>query len=518
MKQWIEILRKHGAADAAALPARKAAMLQDGIERIADDNGNAVYVRSLQQSAGVVYAVVRDAGRRAVLALGSGAFDSPFEAPVERVEGYHAQLIEPTPANTTALHQLFPFTRPVSLRDRRTTFGMGDRLGRATPGHLRAARNYALAPVLAQQSMRELDFTGRTFADVVADASFAVFQEGYSGGYGADGDHLKTIEAIDSALAVHMPMITLDLTEVMRPEVADWPQSKINTGFAALSADFQARVESEYAGRSFNLDSETVVRISADEARLCAVMYGPALDFSQVVNDHLKQKTGNAYDLEISIDETTTPTLPSHHLFIAAELQRRGVTVNSLAPRFIGEFQKGIDYIGDTVEFERQLIVHCRIAEHFGMYKISVHSGSDKFSVYPHVGRHTGGRLHLKTAGTSWLESLRVVAACEPAFYRAIHRKAFEYFSEARKQYNITADIDAIAEVGSKNDLELPEFLNDPNCRQLLHISYGGLLRDREIRDRFFALLHSHDETYYDYLQRHFDNHIRLLGVASADG
>lgn len=514
MKQWTEIMQQNGVAEAATLGARKQELLAAGTERLQDGNGNAVYVRSLQSAGSVVYAMARDARGKKLLALGKSAFDSPFAEAVESVGGVYALQADPVAGNAGALHQLFSFTRPVSLRNERTTVGMGDRLGRATAGHLRAARQFALSPVLAQQSIRELDFTGRTFADVVADASFAVFQEGYENGYGADGDHLKTIEAIDRALEVHMPMITLDLTEVMLPEVADWPQSRVDEGFAALNADFRSRVESEYAGKSFNLGQDTVIRMSVEEARMCAVMYGPALDFSQVVNDHLKQKTGDKYDLEISIDETTTPTLPSHHLFIARELQRRGVTVNSLAPRFIGDFQKAIDYIGDIDEFERQLIVHCRIAEHFGTYKVSIHSGSDKFSVYPHFGKHTAGRVHLKTSGTSWLEALRVLAAREPAVYRTIHRKAFEYFPIALKQYHITADIDAIAALDDTSDAQLPAFLDDPNCRQLLHISYGGLLNDAEIRDDFFHLLHVHEETYDQYLERHFHKHMSLLGVS----
>ena len=515
MKNWIDLIEKHEVSDAAQLAARKRALLSAGTEFLSDSSGNTVYVRSLQHSKGVVYAMARDNERKRLIALSRNALDSPFDAKVERTGDYRVQLVEPGAANSGALHQLFGFTRPVSLREERTTVGMGDRLGSATVGHVRASRRFALSPVFAQQSIRELDFTGRTFADVVADASFAVFQEGYENGYGADGDHLKTISAIDSALEQHMPMITLDLTEVMRPEVADWPQSRIDEGFAALAADFRTRVDSEYAAKSFNLGEDTVIRIGSEEARMCAVMYGPALDFSKVVNDHLKEKTGDAYDLEISIDETTTPTLPSHHLFIARELQRRGVTVNSLAPRFVGEFQKAVDYIGDIPEFEKQLIVHCRIAEHFGTYKISVHSGSDKFSVYPLFGKHTAGRLHLKTSGTSWLEALRMIAACDPAAYRTIHRKAFEYFPEALKQYHITADIDAIPALDSRSDAQLPDFLEDPNCRQLLHISYGGLLRDPEIHDRFFHLLHVHDESYNDYVQRHFEKHMSLLGVAS---
>ena len=471
-----------------------------------------VYIRSLRMVDGVLYCMSRNDDGKSICAASRREFTTPFDAPVERLESMYFQTSTLSKKNAHALFELFPFTKPVSLRNERTTIGMGDRIGRATAGQLRAARKYNVYPVLAQQSVRELQFTGRTFADVVTDAAFLVFQEGFERGYGADGDHLKTIEAIDTALAEHMPMITLDLTEVMKPEVAEWSDKEVAKAYEKLKTEFRKRVESEYAGKEFKYEAGTVT-ISVEEARRCAVMYGPALDFSEEVDAHLRQKTDDSYDLEISIDETTTPTLPSHHLFIARELNARGVTVNSLAPRFIGEFQKAIDYIGDVAEFEKQFALHCEIAKSNGYYKISVHSGSDKFLVYPVVGKYTSKRLHLKTAGTSWLESLRTVACAEPDLYRRMHTKAYEYYPTALKQYHITANLDKIAPLDEVENADLSAYLDDPNCRQLLHISYGGLLNDPEIRDDYFAAIHKHEEFFARILAGHFDKHISLLGI-----
>ncbi len=92
--------------------------------------------------------------------------------------------------------ELFPFTKPVSLREHKITIGTGDRLGVATPGHIRAVQKFRVRPVLAQQSVRENTQTGRSFKEVVSDAAWAVFQENYQDGYGADGDHLKSLEEI----------------------------------------------------------------------------------------------------------------------------------------------------------------------------------------------------------------------------------------------------------------------------------------------------------------------------------
>jgi hypothetical protein len=515
----------------ANLPAAESPRLGDGEVQI--------YLRSLTWVGNVVLGIARDPERRMLFAAapkeptdnGLGALElnsvanaagaaggapsgGGAAAPTAETATPWVATGELSGANARALHTLLPWTRPVSLRHRTTTVGMGDRLGVATPGHIRAARQYDLAPVLAQQSVRENDFIGRTFPDVVANATWGVFQEGYREGYGADGDHLKNIPAIDTALQAGMPMITLDLTEVMRPEVADWTDSQVREGFGELDTAVQKRISSDYAGQPYQLPSGTEIILSELEAQRCAVMYGPAITLSAEVNVHLKTATGDAFDLEISVDETTTPTLPEHHLFIARELELAGVTVNSLAPRFIGEFQKAIDYIGDLEEFRRQFRVHCEISRQHGNYKISVHSGSDKFSAYPAVGEETHGRLHLKTSGTSWLEALRTIALYDPKFYREIHTFVVDYYPTALSFYHITADFDSIPALDSVEDEGLANFLEEPNARQMLHISYGGILQNAHLRDKLYAALHRYEEEYAELLRRHFERHIEPLGIA----
>lgn len=476
-----------------------------------------IYRRSLYRVEDVLYCMGRAAGAKGLYAFSDRQSTTAFGTlEPSGLDGVFGRRIDLTPENARILGELFPFTRPRSLREERTTIGMGDRLGVASAGHIRAARRYRCHPVLAQQSLRELDYTGRSFADVVADASFAVFQEGYEDGFGADADHMKTIEAIDVALREHMPMITLDLTEVLNPAAADWPESQLLERWGGVDAALRERLERDYLEVPYTAGDATLT-LDRHELARCWFLYGEALDFAKTVNEHLKEKTGDAYDLEISIDETTTPTLPEHHLFIARELEVRGVTVNSLAPRFIGDFQKAIDYIGDVEEFDRQFAVHCAIAQAFGGYKISVHSGSDKFAVYPSVGRHTQRRLHLKTSGTSWLEALRAVAMRHPELYRHIHRKTYTYYPEALKNYHITADVSGVRPLDEVPDAELPSFLEDPNWRQFLHISYGGLLGDPDVREPFYAFLYENEELYYELLEAHFDKHIGLLGIESSD-
>src|SRR6185437_4193246 len=135
-----------------------------------------------------------------------------------------------------------------------------------------------------------------------------------------------------------------------------------------------------YAGQTFDLATQRIVPTREAILR-AAVIYGGAVAHVAKLARHLASR-GVAHDLEISVDETETPTTATAHLLIAGELRRLGVTWVSLAPRFVGRFEKGIDYIGDLTALRRDLLVHAEIAA-CGPYKLSLHSGSDKFSVYP---------------------------------------------------------------------------------------------------------------------------------------
>ena len=478
-----------------------------------EGEGRRVYRRSLRLREGTLYFVAWDGKDKSLYAAGGlSPMPGGFNGTTATIGGVRLLRAGFSAENARVLHDLFPFTAPVSLREKTTTIGCGDRLGRATPGHIRALKGYAASPVLAQQSVRELTLTRRGFPGVVADASFLVFQEGFEDGYGADGDHLKSLRDIDTALDAGMPMITLDLTEVMAAAPAEWPVARVDAGFDALDASLKEHVRGRYEGRQFELPG-CRISFTATEARRCALMYGRALDFATEVDRHLRQRRGVAYDLEVSIDETTTPTLPSHHLFIASELERRGVAVTSIAPRFVGEFQKGIDYIGDLREFETQFSVHCAIARARGNYKISIHSGSDKFSVYPAIGRHTGMRLHLKTAGTSWLQALRVVASANPALFRRVVTRAIAWFPEAAKLYHVTADPSRIPALDGIADGELGQLLDAPDSRQVLHITYGGILDDPSLREGFFTTLDAAEDDHQAAVRDHIEKHVSLLGV-----
>ena len=164
-----------------------------------------------------------------------------------------------------------------------------------------------------------------------------------------------------------------------------------------------------------------------------AVKYGRAIAHVSLLYQHLVQVSDNrSWEVEVSVDETETPTTPAEHVFWARELTRLGVHWVSLAPRFVGTFEKGVDYIGDLTAFAQDVALHAAIARAYGPYKLSLHSGSDKFSIYDICVEATRGLVHLKTAGTSYLEALRTIGELDPPLLREIYAFACQHYEADR--------------------------------------------------------------------------------------
>jgi hypothetical protein len=189
----------------------------------------------------------------------------------------------------------------------------------------------------------------------------------------------------------------------------------------------------------------------------------------------------------------------------------------SLAPRFCGEFQKGVDYRGDVARFRVEFAEHAAIARALG-YRVSVHSGSDKFLVFPVVGAEAPEGYHLKTAGTHWLEALRVLAFYKPEFFREILAVSLALLPEARSFYHISGEASRVAPVESLSDDELPGLLDQDDARQILHITYGHILTHPEsdgvtLGDRIHAALDHLETEYADGLAHHMKRHTDGLGL-----
>ena len=229
---------------------------------------------------------------------------------------------------------------------------------------------------------------------------------------------------------------------------------------------------------------------------------------------------GREVEIEVSVDETDTPTSLAEHLFIGLELKRRGVRAVSVAPRFIGEFEKGIDYKGDLRAFEVSLREHVAVAQYCGPYKLSVHSGSDKFSLYPILGRVCGDLLHVKTAGTSYLEALRVVARTAPQLFLEIIEYAFSRFETDRATYHISARLSDVPKPVSLSVREREDvFLNQDAGRQILHVTFGSVLtigrtaQGCSFKEAIMETLKNNETLHKEVLTLHLGRHIALLNA-----
>ncbi|KAA3665455.1 MAG: hypothetical protein DWQ04_00525 [Chloroflexi bacterium] len=421
-----------------------------------------------------------------------------------------------TAVNAATLRTQLPWLNPVPL-GRQTSFGFGDRLGSATPGHIAALRaavqDKPIAPIFAQQSVRENTRTGRTPQGVLDDAMWGIFEEGWRDSWGADADHVKEVADLAPFVGAGYTFYTIDPSdyvdneaqtdslETLRQKAQALPWAQLNDSNEAMLA--------RYCDKPLVVTGLTLVFDEAVFLR-ALVKYGRAIVQTAVIAQSLNQQmAGRGYDLEMSVDETDTPTSIHEHYFIANELIRRDIPVVSLAPRFVGKFQKGIDYIGDIPEFEAELIKHVAILHHFDCYKMSIHTGSDKFSIYGIINQYAQGYAHVKTAGTSYLEVLRVVAVKDPTLFRRVLDLAHERFQTDRKTYFLDCQPEKVLASTALTDAQLPNLLEDASvdARQLLHVTFGSVLD--AFGNELTAFIANHEADYRAGLGVHFARHLR---------
>lgn len=473
------------------------------------------FPRSLATQANVEYGLAQtESGQRLAVLADS---DSPkliaFDGETSPLQTRTLCLASLNAHNAAALRTQLPWLQPRPL-GLATSAGLGDRLGLATPGHVRAVRAVGghLAPIFAQQSMREMARTGRTPQLVMDNATWGIFQEGWQAGIGADADHLKVPTDIDICLAAGFTFFTIDPGEYVDNQAETADSSFLRELAEALPAEVQPKV-SGLLGKDFNIEN---LSLHFDEATLlkAAVKYGRAVAHVAMMYRHLEQAAGpRLFELEVSVDETDQPTSHVEHVYIASELKRLGVEWVSLAPRYIGRFEKGVDYIGDVAAFEEDLAGHAAIARHFGPYKLSLHSGSDKFSIYPSAMRQTRGLVHLKTAGTSYLEALRTIAALDVELFQEIYTFACQRYETDRLSYHVSAELGRAPQ--PENARDWPGLLDQFDAREILHVTFGSALTEKNadqswrFYDQFMNLLRANPEIYACNLEKHFIRHLQ---------
>ena len=369
------------------------------------------------------------------------------------------------------------------------TFGTGDRFAHQGRAQLQAILNAREAGIdvypVWNKSNREHSIIKSQPGDVRAEADAAVAALGFTGAYYVDADHigLKTVDAFIPG----SDFFTLD--------VADF------TGKAAEADAVGVFLKAvrRYTGslsipgieRPFDLTEKTV--------RGAAGKFLLAVQEAGRIYRHIEERKGReGFVTEISVDETDAPQSPVELFLILAMIAEERIPIQTIAPKFTGRFNKGVDYVGDLAQFEKEfdedLSVIAFAIREFGLadtLKLSVHSGSDKFSIYPIINRlikkHNAG-LHVKTAGTNWLEE--VIGLAESGdeglqLVKEIYAKAREHYAELVAPYSTVIDIDPDKLPDPKSVMgwsssqyadalrhveSSPHY--DPNFRQLLHVGF----------------------------------------------
>lgn len=417
--------------------------------------------------------------------------------------------------NAAAVRELAPWLspRPLGLT---TSAGVGDRLGLATAGHVKAFRRHGegVGAVFAQQSAREMQRLGRSPQQVLDDATFGCVEAGWTLQVGADADHLKTTSDVDSCVGAAFSMFTLDPGDHVRRAPAQPAQTDlVQVPWSDLEDDAVSLCR-RYVSTSLDVGDEMREVKDVDVLR-AVVKYGAAVAHTVALYRHLMERAGHLVEVEVAVDETDEVTTVFEHHFMVSELQRLGVRLVGFAPRYVGGFEKGVEYVGELAPFVESLSRHAHVARSLGPYKLSLHSGSDKFRLYGSAVEVTDGMVHLKTSGTSYLEALVVAAECEPALFREIYRVSREAYGRARASYAVSADLSKAPLPGEVADEELVHLVTAPNTRQMLHVGYGAVLTDRDgsgatwLDRELRELLHREAERYAGYLETHIGQHLQ---------
>jgi hypothetical protein len=409
------------------------------------------------------------------------------------------------------------------------SMGLGDRFGHQ--GHaqlkaiLEAGKNRIEITPVWNKSNREHMIIGTQPSDVRKEADSVTRAAGFEMPYFVDADHIN-LETVDKFIG-SSDFFTIDVASYIGKRADD---SEIKSFLD--SAD-------KYTGRFEVPGIKKAVKCSDKQLAGIAEKYlFAAKKAGQIYRKIETTKGAGNFITEVSMDEVAIPQTPVELFFILKMLGNEGVPLQTIAPKFSGRFNKGVDYVGDPLkfasEFEEDLMIIAFAVSEFGLpdnLKISVHSGSDKFAIYPHIGsllKKHGKGIHLKTAGTTWLEEVIGLAEAGGTgldFAKEVYIKALEKIEELCAPYADVIDIDtkalpAAGEVSVWNgrkfasslrhDQDNPDY--NPNMRQLIHVAYKLAAQKMDI---FFRLLEEHEEVVSDCV---FDNiynrHIlRIFGI-----
>jgi len=388
------------------------------------------------------------------------------------------------------------------------SIGLGDRFGHQGSAQLKAIiaaseKGIDITPVW-NKSNREHNTIGTQPVDVRVEADLATGSAGFKKSYFVDADHIN-IDTVDRFIECS-DFFTIDVAS-----------------YIGLKADEKDILEflsgaEKYIGKLKIAGTKLSFDTSKSQIKQFAEKYLFAAKKARDIYFKIEKGKGNGnFITEISMDEVSQPQTPVELLFILKMLAAENIPVQTIAPKFSGRFNKGVDYVGDPLlfarEFESDLMVIDYAVREFGLpenLKISIHSGSDKFAIYPYIGaiikKHDMG-IHLKTAGTTWLEE--VIGLAESGgealdFVKELYIKSLEKIDELCEPYADVIDIEISSlpskqEVSQWNSARFSDSLKhisgnsdyNPNMRQLVHVAYK--LAALQMKD-YFRLLETNEQ------------------------
>ena len=408
------------------------------------------------------------------------------------------------------------------------SFGVGDRFARQARAQLQAfvlaAQQGAEVTPVWNKSNREHVIVGSEPSGTTAAVEAAVKALRWQKPYHVDADHIR-LETVGRFIP-HSDVYTID--------VADWigkpADAKAVEAFIGRHAELVGRITIPQIDRPFQTTRADVERIVGK--------YLLAVREAGKIHRHIAQiKGAEKFIAEVSMDETDSPQTPPKLLIILAAIADEQIPIQTIAPKFTGRFNKGVDYVGDVAQFEKEfnedLAVIAFAVKQYGLpgtLKLSVHSGSDKFSIYAPMRRalaRFGSGLHIKTAGTTWLEEVIGLAEAGGdglALAREIYAGALEHAGELCAPYAAVIDIDfkklpSIATVNGwtakqftsalRHDPGNPAF--NPHLRQLIHVSYKIAVH---MGNRYLDALQKHEDSVSKNVTANlYERHLKPLFV-----
>ncbi len=406
------------------------------------------------------------------------------------------------------------------------SIGMGDRFGHQGSAQLKAIieagkKGIEITPVW-NKSNREHVTIGTQPGDVRKEADNATKKAGFNKPYFVDADHIN-LDTVDRFIE-SSDFFTIDVASYIGKKAGE---DEIKT-FVSGAEKYTGELKIPGIKKPLKISKQHITEIA--EKYLFA-----AIKAWEIFRKIEKVKGSGNFVTEVSMDEVPDPQTPVELFFILKMLGEESIPVQTIAPKFSGRFNKGVDYVGNpenfAEEFESDLMVIDFAINEFGLpgnLKMSIHSGSDKFAIYPFIGsiikKHNKG-IHLKTAGTTWLEE--VIGLAESGgnalnFVKEIYSKSLEKIEELCAPYADVIDIN-ISKLPSKDEVakwsssKFADSLRNipgnrdynPNMRQLVHVAYKLAAQQM---DEYVRLLEGNEKTVAQCVYENmYDRHICRL-------